>query len=101
MCRGDCDGCATMVTLPFKMGSLQWVSLFYHLLLSLSIVFLGAIALGEPEPWLLLLQAMPDLLSVMLGFLLDGSAICSHRQWIPIVASARFIRPGRMASRAC
>ena len=29
------------------MGSLQWVSLFYHLLLSLSIVSLGAIALGR------------------------------------------------------
>jgi hypothetical protein len=36
-----------MVTLPFKMGSLQWVSLFYHLLLSLSIVSLSAIALGR------------------------------------------------------
>jgi hypothetical protein len=49
-----------MVTLPFKMGSLQWVSLFYHLLLSLSIVALGAIALGGSEPWLLLQQTMPD-----------------------------------------
>ena len=29
------------------MGSLQWVSLFYHLLLSLSIVSLDAIALNS------------------------------------------------------
>ncbi|OLC61249.1 MAG: hypothetical protein AUH89_02790 [Ktedonobacter sp. 13_1_40CM_4_52_4] len=88
-----------MVTLPFKMGSLQWVSLFYHLLLSLSIVSLGAIALGESEPWLLLLQAMPDLLAVMMVCLMVGSAMCSQRKRIPIVRAGRFILPGWWCNR--